>query len=281
MFYYDFPPYVPVAERRRQAERKLNELRKAGKKPSPVVIEGRNIAATFWGKSWCDNLEAYSDFDNRLPRGRTYVRNGSVIDLQIAKGKIQALVSGSEIYRIEVDIQPAPKKQWSALVRECAGKIDSVVELLSGKLSDGVMEVLCRKGSGLFPAPKEISLSCSCPDSAWLCKHLAAVLYGIGARLDHEPELLFVLRGVDQMELVSEAGTASALGSGTKAAHGLEGADLSGIFGIELAQQPEQASPKPERVAKRKKARGKRTARVSKRKGERGLRRHPRTRGRP
>src|SRR6516165_2714205 len=98
--WFGFRPYVPVAQRRAQAAREVAKRQKKGQTVSPVVIEGRAIATTFWGKAWCDNLESYSDFANRLPRGRTYVRNGSVIDLQITPGQIKALVSGSEIYKV-------------------------------------------------------------------------------------------------------------------------------------------------------------------------------------
>lgn len=234
MLYGRFVPYIPVWERRQQAQRKIAALKRRGRKTNPVVIEGRAIARTFWGKAWCDNLEAYSDFGNRLPRGRTYVRNGSVIDLQIEKGKLAALVSGSRIYTVNVDIRPLQRARWASLVRDCTGKIDSVVELLTGKLSSGVMEVLCRTEAGLFPSAKEISLCCSCPDGARLCKHLAAVLYGVGARFDHEPDLLFVLRGVDKMDLVSEAGTGGAIGKASATATTLDGGSLSGIFGIEM-----------------------------------------------
>ncbi len=233
-FYGGFGPYVPSWKRRQQAARKIAQLKKSGSNVKPVVIEGRAIATTFWGKAWCDNLEAYSDFANRLPRGRSYCRNGSVIDLQIAIGKLTALVSGSEIYSVKVNIRPLPKERWRAVVRECSGKIDSLVELLTGKLSRGVMEVLCRPEAGLFPTSKEISLSCSCPDGAWLCKHLAAVLYGVGARLDQEPELLFVLRGVDQMDLISEAGHGGTIGDATPPTNVLKEESLSGIFGIEM-----------------------------------------------
>jgi len=83
--YYDWGwrPRVSMAERKLQAQRKIQQLRKKGHAVSPVNIQGRAIATTFWGKAWCENLERYSDFANRLPRGRTYARNGSVIDLQI------------------------------------------------------------------------------------------------------------------------------------------------------------------------------------------------------
>lgn len=243
-YYSGFAPYVPVAQRRRQALAEVAKLKKKGKPVKPVIIEGRAIATTFWGKAWCDNLEAYSDYANRLPRGRTYVRNGSVVDLHIEKGRLEALVSGSSMYRASIEIVPVAAERWSAIAGECGGKIDSVVELLSGRLSTGVMAVLCRQGSGLFPSNKEIKLSCSCPDGAWLCKHLAAVLYGVGARLDREPELLFELRGVDKLELVSAAGAGKAFGAGSGAAE-LGGQDLEGIFGIELV--PGAAAPKPAR----------------------------------
>lgn len=168
-----------------------DNLTDAGQSIEPVRIEGRVIAKSFWGKSWCTNLERYSNFASRLPRGRTYVRNGSVLDLQVAKGEVRAMVSGSELYTVRVTIAPATTKRWRAICKDCAGSIDSLVELLQGRLSKGVMDRVCREGDGLFPAPEEIELSCSCPDWADMCKHVAAVLYGVGARLDERPELLF------------------------------------------------------------------------------------------
>ena len=214
--YYDggFPEYVTVAERRRRAARKLAQLRKKGHDPKPIQLDGRAIATTFWGKAWCDHLESHADLANRLPRGRTYVRNGSVIDLQIAEGEVRALVSGSEIYEAEVRIQPLAAARWKAVRRECAGQIATVVELLAGKLSSAVKEVLCHRQRGLFPGTSELAMSCSCPDGAWLCKHLAAVLYGVGARLDIRPELLFLLRGVNHEELL-EADAEKAVATAT------------------------------------------------------------------
>src|ERR1039457_4982055 len=201
-------PYVSVAERRLGATGKMATLKKKGHPVSPVVIEGRTIANTFWGKAWCDNLEQYSDFANRLPRGRTYVRNGSVIDLQIAAGAIKAKVSGSAIYTVDLKVVPVDKARWRSICTDCSGSIDSLVELLQGQLSKGVMERICRQETGLFPSPAEIKLSCSCPDWADMCKHAAAVLYGVGARFDDQPELLFRLREVDEKELIVKAGKA-------------------------------------------------------------------------
>ena len=180
---FGWRPYVPVAQRRARAAREMAKLaKKNGQTASPVLLDGRKIASTFWGKAWCDNLEAYSDYANRLPRGRTYVRNGSVVDLQISRGKVTARVSGSSLYRIEIKIKPLAASLWKSIQTECAGKIDSLMELLQGKLSSSVMQIVTRPEHGLFPTPKEIELDCSCPDWADLCKHVAASLYGVGAR---------------------------------------------------------------------------------------------------
>ena len=234
---YGFAPYVPVAQRRANAARELAKLEKKGRKASPVTIDGRKIAASFWGKGWCEHLESYSDFSNRLPRGRTYVRNGSVVDLQIRPGKIEALVMGSEMYEIAITIDTLKKDRWEALKKQCAGKVKSVLELLKGGVSAGVMEVMSHREQGMFPSPKEIKMDCSCPDWAGLCKHLAAVLYGVGARLDTQPELLFTLRKVDPAELVVAATETITVGGG-KRNEALADSELSDVFGIELATNP-------------------------------------------
>jgi uncharacterized Zn finger protein len=227
---------VSVAQRRANAARETARLRKKGKELAPVQPAGRQIATTFWGRAWCDNLEAYSDYDNRLPRGRTYVRNGSVIDLQILPGEVQALVQGSDLYKIRIRIQPLAKARWKRILSECAGKIDSLIELLQGRLSAAVMQVVTRADRGLFPAPKEISLDCSCPDWADMCKHVAAALYGVGTHLDDKPELLFLLRGVDPVELIGKASAAEAVRQiapidGTAR---MDESELADVFGIEI-----------------------------------------------
>jgi uncharacterized Zn finger protein len=246
MDFYGWKPYVSVAERRRQAAGEMAKLRKKGHPVSPVVVEGRTIVKTFWGKAWCDNLERYSDYANRLPRGRTYVRNGSVVDLQIAAGEITAMVSGSSLYKVKVKVAPVGNARWQAICKDCAGGIDSLVELLQGKLSKGVMDRVCRQKTGLFPSPSEIQLSCNCPDWADMCKHVAAVLYGIGARLDQQPELLFRLHSVDEKELIAGAGTSLAAGKKAPAKKRvLEGEDLSAMFGLELAEEAKPVKKRP------------------------------------
>jgi len=243
MMYYDWKPYVPAAERRRKAERAAARLRKRGGAFSPVTVDGRTIARTFWGKAWCDNLERYSDYSNRLPRGRTYVRNGSVIDLKITPGEVTALVSGSSIYTVRAQIKTVPTMRWNAICSECAGGIDSLVELLQGRFSKSVMARMCRQETGLFPSPKEITFTCSCPDWATMCKHVAAVFYGIGARLDQSPELLFALRKIDPGALLSGAGRDLSLGT-RRPGSGKVLADtgLAEIFGIELADSGKEGS---------------------------------------
>jgi uncharacterized Zn finger protein len=247
-----WPPYVSVAERRLKAEREIAKLRKKGQKIEPVVIEGRTIARTFWGKAWGDNLESYDDFAYRLERGRSYVRNGLVIDLRIAEREVTAMVAGSSIYRVTVGIDAVATAHWRSICKDCAGGIDSLIELLQGRLSQGVMERLCRQELGLFPKPKEIRFTCSCPDYASMCKHVAAVLYGVGARLDHQPELLFRLRAVDEKDLVT--GLDQALPVARKGPAGgkvLEADDLSAMFGLDMAEaEPAKAVAKPPATAK-------------------------------
>jgi uncharacterized Zn finger protein len=243
---YYYPPYVSVAERRAKALREAQKLSRKGGQVSPVLVSGRVIAATFWGKAWCDNLESYSDFENRLPRGRTYVRNGSVVDLKIEPGKVTSLVSGSNLYRISIGIRPLDVARWKQIKAQCGGQIGSLVELLQGRVSRGVMEIVTGREFGLFPAPGEIEMSCSCPDWAEMCKHVAATLYGVGCRLEHEPELLFKLRGVDHLELIAQAASPAAKSIAAGKSKTIASDRLADVFGIELetaAGQPGPPSP--------------------------------------
>ena len=207
------------------------------------------IASTFWGRAWCDNLESYSDFSNRLPRGRTYVRNGSVVDLQIEPGKITSIVSGSSLYRIAIKIRPLAAPRWKKLKQQCGAGIGSVVELLQGRLSSSVMAVVTSHDSGLFPAPAEIEMSCSCPDWAGMCKHVAATLYGVGNRLDRQPELFFKLRQVDHLELIAEAGREAPKPKGARRKT-IAKDQLANVFGIELETEGATADAQQRSPAK-------------------------------
>ena len=244
-YYGGWPAYVPVAERRKKAAREIARLKKAGQKVAPVVVEGRKIAASFWGKAWCDNLESYQDYAYRVERGRSYVRNGAVIDLRIGPREVRAKVIGSEIYAILITIKPLPAAAWTSICADCAGRVNSLVELLQGKLSKPVMERVCRQADGLFPKPADIKFSCSCPDGASMCKHVAAALYGAGARLDAEPDLLFRLRAVD----AGQSSPISTRPCRRPATAALERGSMRAIFRISSAsrwrRQRHRLKPKP------------------------------------
>ncbi len=260
---YGYGRYVSVAERRAKAAKTVDKLRASGRIIKPVEIAGRAIAKSFWGKAWCTNLESYSDYENRLPRGRTYARNGSVLDLQIKAGRIEALVNGSDLYKVSVQITALSSVRWREIRSACAGQIDSLVELLSGTLSKGVMEVVSRRDDGLFPSPSEIKLSCSCPDWAVMCKHVAATLYGVGARLDHEPGMLFILRGVDPADLIEEAIDHGVARPSRARGRTLDNDNLSSVFGVDIdfgddpvapSARPKQPKSESAKKAAQKKA---------------------------
>src|SRR5882724_2529305 len=231
--YEDWAPRQTAAGRRADAARQLKDAARRGQPMSPVVLAGKKIAQTFWGKAWCDNLERYRDFAYRLERGRSYLRSGSVLDLKIEVGKIAGKVSGSSLYKIAIEIDAIKPDAWRVLRRECAGGIGSRLDLLAGKLSDPVMAKLCADRTGMFPTPSSIRFTCSCPDYATMCKHVAATMYGVGARLDHAPELLFTLRKASLDELVASAVTE--LPATPSSGRVLAAEGLAQLFGIELA----------------------------------------------
>ena len=241
----EWPTYIPVAERRKKAAREMERLRKKGHPVAPVLIEGRTIARTFWGRAWCDNLESYRDYESRLPRGRSYVRQGAVVDLQISAREIKAMVSGSSIYRITITLEAVAPTRWRSICEDCAGGINSLIELLQGRFSKGVMERLCRQDKGLFPRPSEIRFSCTCPDGASMCKHVAAALYGVGARLDENPELLFRLRAVNADDLLADLDKALPFSNQPPDTGRILDADhVSTLFGFDLEATGAEIAPK-------------------------------------
>ncbi|AMV70974.1 hypothetical protein JCM30471_27920 [Desulfuromonas carbonis] len=252
MSYYEWAPYVPVAARRAKAAKRMEKLRKKGVDVQPVELTGRKIAGSFWGKGWCDHMESFSDYANRLPRGRTYVRNGSVCHLAIKRGRVEAMVSGTQLYNVVITISPLLKNKWDLVKKACTGRIGSLIDLLRGKLDHGVMEVVADRQSGLFPLPGEMKFDCDCPDWAGMCKHVAAVLYGVGARLDHSPEMLFVLRGVNHEELVD---VSTAITDATKegtSRRRIAATGIADVFGIDLADSAEDMtakSPPPAKIS--------------------------------
>ena len=242
MSYYGFAPYVTVAERRVKAQKQLEKMKKKGLKVQPVELSGRKIADSFWGKGWCEHMESFSDYANRLPRGRTYVRNGSVCHLDVKPGSIEAIVSGSKLYNVSITITPLVKKKWDAVKYSCTGRIGSLIDLLRGKLDRAVMEVVSDRADGLFPLPGEMKFDCDCPDWAGMCKHVAAVLYGVGARLDHAPEMLFLLRGVNHEELVDVSAAVTCAAKAGTSRRRIATGGLADVFGIEIADTGEPLS---------------------------------------
>jgi uncharacterized Zn finger protein len=238
---YVFREYLPVRARRARGEVELRRLLRAEKRrPVPVVLQGRTIARTFWGRAWCDNLERYGDFASRLPRGRNYVRNGSVLDLAIVPGAVRAYVAGYELYTVDVSIAALGSRRWRGVVSACSSRIASVIGLLRGELADDVLAVLTAAKRGLFPEPREIRMRCSCPDAAVMCKHVAATLYGVGVRLDQEPALFFTLRQVNQDDLIGRAGMPNVVGAPEASGAGrntIASEKLESIFGIEMLPQ--------------------------------------------
>ena len=198
--YWDTPYYEQpnTKELKRNAEESKKKEKKKGNVLEPVVVQGRNIVKNWWGKAWCNNLEQYADYESRLDRGKRYVRTGAVIDLKIQRGKILARVQGSRKvpYKVEIRISPLSEEKCQNIIRQCGRKIENMEELLNGNFPEEMQELFQGKG-GLFPTPSEISFNCSCPDWALMCKHVAATLYGVGARLDVNPLLFFELRGID------------------------------------------------------------------------------------
>ncbi|PJA74988.1 hypothetical protein CO151_07785 [bacterium CG_4_9_14_3_um_filter_65_15] len=237
---------LPLVDRRIRALNEIDRLSKGERPLNPVSAAGRTFTTTFWGTAWGQNLERYSDFINRLPRARTYLRAGAVIDLQVEPGLVSALVSGTEVYRVTVEMDPISRPKWRSILRDCGGAVDSMVELLQGDLSGAVMARICREKGGLFPSPQEISCDCTCPDWASMCKHVAAALYGVGVRLDAEPGLLFKLRGVDPADLIAHAEAKLVDGTCTcNSRRVLRGDDLSELFGVEILQADPAADPAP------------------------------------
>ncbi len=240
MSYWGYPKYVSVGQKMAKAEKKLKQLRKKMPDIRPVILTGSSLARTWWAKSWNDNLERYADYDNRIGRGRSYLRHGAVLDLKITPGKVTALVMGSAAnpYEITITIQPVAASQWKTIKKQCQGHLKSLQDLLAGKFPKTLAEIFFTQDQGLFPTPKAIGFQCSCPDSASMCKHVAAALYGIGARFDEDPSLFFTLRGVDTGDLIADAvkGSTDELLNKTrkKTAKVIDDADLANLFGIDM-----------------------------------------------
>ena len=226
-----------TSELKRKSEASRVSAEKKGKRLEPVVIRGRNIAKSWWGRAWCDNLERYADYESRLDRGKRYVKTGAVIDLSITKGRIQAKVQGSRKtpYKVEIRISPLSEERCQEILQKCGKRVETLEKLLAGDFPEELKELFTQRG-GLFPSAREISFSCSCPDWALMCKHVAAVLYGIGARLDENPSLFFELRGIEMGRFIDVA-IASRVermlkNAGQTSGRTIDERDIRGLFGI-------------------------------------------------
>ena len=227
--------YDNVRESKERLERQIAKRRQRGERFEALAAPAgqKKLCTTFWGQAWCRNLESYQQYESRLPRGRSYLRQGRVYNLEIESGKLSAVVAGSELYETFIHIRPLPEAKWRDIVQASQGQVGSMLDLLAGKLVDGLMRILTDAETGLFPRPEEIRFDCSCPDFADMCKHVSAVLYGVGVHLDTKPEWLFTLRGVDQAELLADAKETAISGLSATGAD-LQGTDLSALFGIDL-----------------------------------------------
>lgn len=192
--------YRKVDEKKQLGDAYIKRMLKKGYdiQPVSVIATGRKVTTTWWGKAWCDNLEKYADEENRISRGKTYLKDGFVLDLHIDKGEVTAIVQGNrkKPYEVEIDIAPLSKRRIDEILTNCGKKLDSLDMLVSGQFPKDLKE-LFTSDEGLFPKLSEIRFYCDCPDSAYMCKHVAAVLYGIGVRMDEDPLLFFKLRGID------------------------------------------------------------------------------------
>ena len=238
MSYGRFPKYESAAEKKEKANSSLTKLKKKNPDIEPVILEGRALAKNWWGKTWNLNLESYADYENRINRGKSYVRNNMVLDLKITKGKVKAKVQGSrkKPYDVEISIDTLNKEKWERVTALCNNSIESLEQLVEGKFPKELDVLFKEKEYGLFPAPKEIHFDCSCPDWASMCKHVAAVLYGIGSRLDSNPMLFFELRDIDSQELVRKSVEKKLenmlKNAGKKSKREIELKDITDIFGL-------------------------------------------------
>ena len=235
----EYPRYSqPTAQEiRSRAEKTANTAKKKGQELHPVSVSGRSITQTWWGNAWCRNLERYADYASRIGRGRSYVRSGAVVDLQIQKGIISASVQGSRRtpYQVRIEISPLEETRRTYILSRCARKIENLESLLAGDFPKELQALFTGK-DGLFPASREIRFQCSCPDWASMCKHVAAALYGVGVRLDETPLLFFELRGIEVQQFIDVAVTNRVEAMLQNAKKGssriLPDQELSQLFGI-------------------------------------------------
>ena len=202
MFNFWGQNYTTVASLKARAARATKTLKDA----EPVIPHPhtRKMCLTWWGQEWCNNLESYADYRSRLERGRRYVRSNTVVDLKIFANQVKAKVQGTDLYEVTVDFAKPKPADIEKIKKLTGNRIANVEMLLKGNFPDELKELFTQNKPGLFPTPEEIKFDCDCLDWADMCKHVAAVMYGIGIRIDADPLQFFKLRGIDIDEFLTQ-----------------------------------------------------------------------------
>jgi uncharacterized Zn finger protein len=195
----------------------------------------RTFGGTWWGRAWVEAMEQRARLDpNRLPRGRTYARNGRVGKLAVAPGEVSAAVWGSRAtpYVVKVRVRVLRDEEWDRVLDAVAGRAAHTAALLDGELPPEVVADAAAAGVELLPGPGEVVPRCSCPDWAEPCKHAAAVVYLVADELDADPFALLWLRGRSRQDVLAElrrrrAGVTQAAGvvGGRPVDHGVVAGD--------------------------------------------------------
>lgn len=222
---YEEQPRLKAADLERLAQQHREQLAAAGVELHPVVSRSRKLATSFWGSAWMRRLSVCEAGGLCLAPGRTLLRHGCVLDVRVTPGRAEALVSADELYEVELRLSPPEEEQVEHLATLCAGKIDTLLSLLEGRVDEALLQQLCDPENGLLPDARDWHISCSCPDWAEPCPHAAAVMYALGVLLDSQPELLFTLRSIDPAVLIRRPQQATAC---------FDAASLSATFGIDL-----------------------------------------------
>ena len=190
-----------------------------------IKLHSKSISNTWWGQEWCKTINVYADYENRLSRGKTYLRQERVQDLTIEDNTITAKVKGkwSDYYNVTIKIRELPRSKSNIIIK----KISELGSILKGSIPEDCRFLFSIGELGLFPTKDDLIYTCDCPDScggliygsnwnsakeicevdpnnAMLCKHVAAVLYSVGSILDKEPLIIFQLRGINVTKYISE-----------------------------------------------------------------------------
>jgi uncharacterized Zn finger protein len=172
------------------------------------------FSRTWWGQRFIAALEQFTD-PGRLGRGRSYASGGRILDYTLAKGTVTARVRGSinpyfgvykePIYTTSITIKAISAANWTKVIRRIASRADLVTKLLMNEMPDTIEDVFSELDLHLLPhSERDFVTTCSCPDYANPCKHIAGVYYLLASALDNDPFLMFELRGLSRDDLRTE-----------------------------------------------------------------------------